>query len=107
MEAPFKVGEILIFQNGTTELTMLRNNKECELIGGWEMRQIGEVDHVSKSIKTVEKECYQIKFPDGLVLNCQPHQLRRRKPPTKTREIDTVVSWGDCAWNPHKITEPA
>lgn len=96
----FKVGEILIAQN-LNELA--RNGMEVELIGDWQYRQIGEVDHAAKQIKTVEKECYQIKFPDGEIRNAQPHQLRRKLPPST--DINTKVSWEDCLWNPHKITE--
>lgn len=99
--ADFKLGEILIFQHAVAET--FRNNSECELVGMWEMRQIGEVDHAQQRIITVFKECYQVQFQDGEIRNVQPFQLRRKKPPT--RESDTKVSWEDCGWNPHKIKE--
>jgi ribosomal protein L21E len=44
--------------------------------------------------------CYKITMRDGEEVLCKPHELRRRPP--KTREIDEVVSWGDCAWKPVK-----
>lgn len=111
MEAPFKVGEILIFQNATSDAGKKYEGEEVELIGGWALRQCGRLDHIQKKHIIEDKMCYRIRMPDNVELNCQPHQLRRKKPPQddKQREIDKVVSWEDCGWNPHrtKVTEPA
>lgn len=97
----FKVGEILIFQNGEHE--PFRNESECELIGGWEIRQVGIMDHVAKKATNKDLACYQVIFADGAVRNVQQYNLRRKKP--KQDDINTVVSWDTCLWNPHKITE--
>ena len=77
MDKPFQIGEILIFQK-STQLQQY-NGEECLLIGGWEKRSCGII--VGGMIEVDLMDCYQIEFEDGFICNCQPHNLRRKKPP--------------------------
>jgi len=77
MEKPFEIGEILIFQKST--FLQQYNGEECLLIGGWEKRSCGIP--VGGVIEVDVMECYRVEFEDGMVCNCQPYHLRRKRPP--------------------------
>lgn len=99
MSEQFKVGEIAIIQNSINYPQL--DGEEVEILAGLELREAliqGEV---------VKAECYLVILigklgPDGhSIFHSMPHQLRRKRPPR--REIDTTVSWSECAWEPMHI----
>jgi hypothetical protein len=91
MSEQFKVGEIVIGQNHVYHTH--HNGMEAEIIGALEMRRCIRLGGVVEM-----KLAYEVRWADGDVLFQVPHTLRRKQPPK--REIDTVVSWKNCAWQP-------
>lgn len=47
----------------------------------------------------VHKTAYKIRFNDGLLMACEPKNLKRQ-PPKNRKDLDTPVRWEDCAWKP-------
>lgn len=41
--------------------------------------------------------CYRVRHQDGRVFLCEPHELRKKRPP---REDLQVVRWSECPWRP-------
>lgn len=91
MSAQFKVGDICVGQNliYCPEI----NGMECTIVEGLEMRK-WVLDNGEKG----ESLTYVVIWSDGERTAQAPHELRRKQPPK--REIDTVVSWKNCAWQP-------
>lgn len=54
-------------------------------------------------------ESYGISCRDKDITSSHPRCLRKKEPPEPSRgDMDTIVSWDDCAWKPpHLITEEA
>lgn len=88
----FKVGDIAVGQNFNIDVH--RNGMVCTVVGPLEFREAAN-NHDGKVTTGLR---YRVQWADGVVTVQEPHFLRRQAPPQ--REIDTVVSWSDCAWKP-------
>lgn len=90
----FKPGEIAILQNC---IDPSFNGEECTILhaytGPYRDRRTG------KEAGIIENG-YVVRTARGDFGAAKRYQLRKKRPPH--REIDTVVSWGDCAWKPVK-----
>ena len=93
MTAAFKVGDVATGQAFVYNTEY--NGMDCEIIAPlasyWAKHPAGH---------TRVAQFYRVRWPDGSVNLVRPIHLRPKKPPR--REIDTVVSWADCRWQPVK-----
>lgn len=48
---------------------------------------------------------FQSPRKDGLWIIRQDRLRKKQPPQTKTREMDQIVSWKDCGWQPQKQVE--
>lgn len=96
----FKVGDICIGQNFIIQTC--RNGEECEIIGGLKERSGRNPITKIPSVKLM----YRVRWSDSTIAVVTPNKLRKKNSPKRdTRDIDKVVSWEDCGWQPSK--EPA
>jgi hypothetical protein len=92
----FKVGDVCVGQNFIYDTC--RNAMECTIVAGLEMRACFHA-----VVGANRRYCYLVEWEDGVVATVGPMNLRRKEPPKPAREIDTVVSWSDCAWSPERV----
>lgn len=90
----FKVGDVCIGQNYV--LSTERNGLECEILEGLQDRFFR--NNHTQSLEY--GQAYLVRWSDGDVWAVKHYQLRKKQPPK--REIDTIVSWENCAWSPEK-----
>lgn len=90
MNNEFKVGEIATLCNAYhfTEY----NNMECEVL----TPLTPQVSMNLNSMERATRPSHLVQFPDGMKLNALPHQLRKKKPPTKLRERKTELENDLC-----------
>jgi hypothetical protein len=91
----FKVGDVCVGQN--FEFNIERNGQECEVL-----RPMGRHAAVVQGHR-VSGFWWRVRWSDGAETDVRPFNLRRKQPPKPAREIDTVVSWSDCAWSPERV----
>jgi hypothetical protein len=90
----FKVGDVCVGQNFARNTD--RNGVECEILALDGVRE-------SRGVSGVVGTWWRVQWADGRVSNARTVNLRRKEPPKPAREIDTVVSWSDCAWSPERV----
>jgi hypothetical protein len=94
----FKVGDVCVGQGFVTEPTY--NGAECVVI---EYMGVVYVRCRLTGRNTGMHPTYRVEWAGGEVSYCAASHLRRKEPPKPAREIDTVVSWSDCAWSPERV----
>lgn len=90
----FAVGEIAITQNS---ILLEDDNKEVEIVGLLAVRPT----YFEQAKLVIDMECYAVR-EDGVIAHRGPNQLRKR--PSRG-DMDTVVSWADCPWQPKEVVE--
>jgi hypothetical protein len=73
VSATFHIGEIAILQNANHYPEF--NGDECEVVSGL-------THHFVRKLKRMVY-CYGVQLADGRVIGAEPHQLRKRRPPTE------------------------
>lgn len=76
MNSAFKIGEVAILCNARFNPSL--NGMECEITGGLELREVTQDSSIALR--------YAVRGADGNDYHADPHQLRRRKPPTTGEE---------------------
>jgi hypothetical protein len=99
MSEQFKVGDIAVGIGFTTAPNTNLNGMECEIIGPLQVRCVKLIPEGLDAYKL----CYHVRWADGKETAAHPRNLRRKQPPKSAREIDTLVSWEDCAWKPMHV----
>lgn len=84
----FEIGEILVVQRVYKGLHKRFNGEEVLVMA------------LPGGPRTAER-AYLIKFKNGTEMGCYPEYLKRQP---KRRDLDTLVSWESCAWQPKKDT---
>ena len=97
--AKFNRGEICIGQNFVE--SQCYNGMECEVM------KVCLLDDTGVNLPTntkVDLRCpfYLVKFCDGADSFVNEHNLRRKPPQRKDRDIKT--EWDETIWSPHEVT---
>lgn len=90
----FKVGEIAILQNMTGGAAIY-NGAECEVTEPLTRRTM--------PVLNIDIDVYTIRHPDGADAYVLESWLRKKQPPQSDSDINTVVEWKDCAWQPSRV----
>lgn len=89
-----KAGEVCVGQGFIASAH--RNGMECVLLKFDGYRE-------STCVPGVFGSWWTVQWAGGEISNARTVNLRRKEPPKPAREIDTVVSWSDCAWSPNMV----
>lgn len=81
IDGTFKLGEIATFQNVPAPYSFL-NNEECEIIGGFELRDVFDFEG-----NTGIEETYLVKFSGGKCA-ATPEYLKKMPPPSMVRDAE-------------------
>lgn len=94
MSAHFEVGAAVIGVGFVGAIKL--NGAEGVIAEYW-----GDIETLGVTTQRICKgHTYLVAWASGRKDVVKHHNLRRKQPPK--REIDTVVSWQDCAWKPSK-----